>query len=61
MANNEEFKVKKSRTPEDRKKEAAEQLVYCPFEDCVSPRRPYKVKRTVRLTFVHLAKEHGIK
>ena len=61
MSNNEESKVNKSRTSDKRKKEPAEQQVYCPFDECVSSKRDYRVTRTVRNTFVHLAKEHEIR
>ena len=60
MSNNEESNVNKSRTSDKRKKEPAEQQVYCPFPECVSSKRDYRILRTVRDTFVHLARKHKI-
>ena len=60
MSNNEESNVNKNRTAENRKKEAAEQQVYCPFPKCVSSKRDYRILRTVRDTYAHLASKHKI-
>ena len=60
MSNNEESNVNKNRTAENRKKEAGEQKVYCPFPKCVSSKRDYRILRTVRDTYTHLANKHEI-
>ena len=60
MSNSEESIANKIEQLRNRKKEAGEQKVYCPFPMCKSSKRDYPILRTVRETYTHLANKHNI-